>query len=233
MIDAVELGNEDDLYCYDADVPNGHEATQAEIATWLRGYGQFLKTGAKIVHELRYYPEAKIITSGLGHAGNYRSDQAIPRPGRLIATLQNVDGVNYLDNAEYHVDGYGTHIYPSPNAIDSIVKQTLHEDRAALGPNKPLWVTEWGFLDLKAFPNKKGETLNQGMREFLNAFDAVRREMSLGPVMYYAYIVKISRNGCRKQPHSPILLGVDDERSLWSVCILDLASPTFDVDGRL
>jgi hypothetical protein len=45
-IDAFEIGNEFDTTCYDADVPVGHSASEKEIATWLRGYGEFLKAAA-------------------------------------------------------------------------------------------------------------------------------------------------------------------------------------------
>lgn len=57
-IDAVEFGNEDDTFYYDADVPDGHLASPAEIHTWLRGYGEFLKTGAAILHDPLHYPNA-------------------------------------------------------------------------------------------------------------------------------------------------------------------------------
>ena len=30
----------------------------------------------------------------------------------MMAMLRNVDGFNYLENKEYKVDGYGTHLYP-------------------------------------------------------------------------------------------------------------------------
>jgi hypothetical protein len=66
-IDAVEFGNEDDSYYYDADVPNGHFASPEELHKWLRGYGEFLKTGAELLHDPRYYPLAKIITFGIAH----------------------------------------------------------------------------------------------------------------------------------------------------------------------
>jgi len=101
--------------------------------------------------------------------------------------LRNVDGFNYLDNAEYHVDGYGTHLYPSPNDIEHSLTSTLREDEAALGRDKPFWVTEWGFLNLKAFPNRRGETLGQGVEEFLAIFERLKPTIPLGPVMYYAY----------------------------------------------
>ena len=75
-IDAVEFGNEDDVDCYDADVPSGHAASPAEIATWLNGYGHFLKTGAEALHS--FFPQAKIITFGITHGSDRWDDPASP-----------------------------------------------------------------------------------------------------------------------------------------------------------
>jgi hypothetical protein len=80
-------------------------------------------------------------------------------PARIVVKLKDVNGFNYLDNARYHVDGYGTHVYASPNDVSGSVVRTLDEDTVALGTARPLWITEWGFQDLQAFPNKKGQTL--------------------------------------------------------------------------
>jgi hypothetical protein len=61
------------------------------------------------------------------------------------------------------------------------------EPSDALGKDKPLWVTEWGFLTHNDFPNRKGQTLTDGMKEILATFDSLAGEIPLGPVMYYAY----------------------------------------------
>ena len=112
-VDAVEFGNEDDTSCYDADVPSGHPASPAEIRVWLRGYGAFLMTGASLAHARRNYPDAKIITFGIAHGGDPK--ESLSEPAEAVAALKAVDGANDLDNAAYHVDGFGTHIYPSPS----------------------------------------------------------------------------------------------------------------------
>jgi hypothetical protein len=148
-IDAVEFGTEDDSYPYDADVPNGHKATPEEIKTWLHGYGQFLKTGAEILRDPRYFPQAKIITFGIAHGCDACDMSHLSSPARFVAMLKDVDGHNYLDNSSYHVDGYGTHLYPSPNDIKNSVTSMLEQDTAALGRDKPIWITEWGFLVCK------------------------------------------------------------------------------------
>jgi hypothetical protein len=69
-IDAFEIGNEFDTTCYDADVPVGHPASEKEIATWLRGYGEFLKAAALVIRDPNYFPHAKIITFGIAHGSD-------------------------------------------------------------------------------------------------------------------------------------------------------------------
>jgi hypothetical protein len=119
-IDAAEFGTEYDAHAYDADVPGDREVTPQDVQVWLRGYARFLKTGAEVLHDPRYFPQAKIITFGIAHGWTppYKAPRHIDMPARAVAMLRNVDGFNYLDNASYHVYGYGTHLYPSPNDID-------------------------------------------------------------------------------------------------------------------
>jgi hypothetical protein len=187
-IDAVEFGNEDDTYAYDADVPNGHAATPEELEIWLRGYGQFLKTGADVLHDPHYFPEAKIITFGMAHdiMAWDNPPHHLERPASVVARLSNVDGFNYLDNSSYHVDGFGTHLY-AKNDIGTWVTHLLEEDAAALGQSKPIWITEWGFGNLSAFPNKKGQTISQAMEEFMSTLEILQRKIPLGPVFFYSY----------------------------------------------
>jgi hypothetical protein len=188
-IDAVEFGNEDDSYYYDADVPNGHSASQTELHIWLHGYGEFLKTGAEILHEPNDYPQAQIITFGMAHgytAPGHPSHN-LSNPAQVVAMLKSVDGFNYLDNASYHVTGYGTHVYASPANAGQSATALLRQDIWALGRNKPLWITEWGFTDASKFPNAKGQTASQGMKEMLDAFDDLGQRIPIGPMFFYSY----------------------------------------------
>jgi hypothetical protein len=187
-IDAVEFGNEDDVDCYDADVPSGHVASPDEVATWLSGYGRFLKTGAEVLHDS--FPQAKIITFGITHASDQWDNPPhhLSKPARVVAMLRNVKGFNYLDNSSYHVDGYGSHIY-AQNDIDDVIAGCLREDASFLGKDKPFWVTEWGFSDPKGFPNKKGKNMNDALEESLEAYEKLNREIPLGPLMFYRYDV--------------------------------------------
>ena len=188
-IDAVEFGNEDDSYYYDADVPNGHSASPAELHTWLHGYGEFLKTGAEILHESNYYPQARIITFGIAHGYTApgHPPQSLSNPAQVVAMLKNVDGFNYLDNASYRVSGYGTHIYASPANAGQSATGLLRQDIWALGRDKPLWITEWGFTDATKFPNARGQTASQGMKDMLDAFDDLEQRIPIGPMFFYSY----------------------------------------------
>jgi hypothetical protein len=129
-IDAVEFGNEDDSYYYDADVPNGHFASPEELHKWLRGCGEFLRTGAELLHDPRYYPQAKIVTFGIAHGCDRCGGppQHLSNPGRIVAMLKDVDGFNFLDNASYRVDGYTTHIYASPSVGGPGLTALLRQD---------------------------------------------------------------------------------------------------------
>ncbi|WP_157450082.1 hypothetical protein [Bradyrhizobium sp. ARR65] len=202
-IDAFEFGGEFDQYCYDADVPRGHagSATPGEIKTWLKGYGRFLQTGAAIAHASKYFPQAKIITFGMAHSGDSRSGGAFPAPARYVAMLRDVDGVNYLKD----VDGYGTHLYPSPNDIVNSVRHLLGEDVAALGRDRPIWITEWGFLEIRAFPNRSGRTLPQCVQTFLDVLDEARRDIPIGPAMYFRYDVWLTDATGKPLPQADVL----------------------------
>jgi hypothetical protein len=205
-VNAVEFGNEDDQYCYDADVPNGHVASKEELLTWLRGYGHFLKTGALILHDPQYFPNAKIITFGIAHvlAAWDTPSHHLEHPAHVVAMLRDVDSVNYLDNSSYHVDGYGTHVYAS-NDIEAIITLFLREDAANLGHDKPFWVTEWGFSNPKAFPNKNGQSVSQAMEECLAVFDKLGKQIPLGPLMFYRYDVWLADGSGGLSPLADVL----------------------------
>ena len=206
-IDAFEIGNEFDTTCYDADVPVGHVASEREIVTWLHGYGEFLKAAALVIRDPHYFPHAKIITFGIAH-GSDKWDKPwrhISHPAAVVARLRNVNGFNYLDNNLYHVDGYGTHIYPWPGDIIGSARGTLSQDADDLGRDKPFWVTEWGFLSKSSFPTQKGESLAQGIKEILATFDNLATDIPLGPVMFYRYDVWLTDGSGNLLPLADVL----------------------------
>jgi hypothetical protein len=185
-IDAFEIGNEVDWICFNGDVPDGHTPTEVELTTAVRGYAHFLKVAAEVIRDPHYFPNAKIITFGIAHSSDRwdKPPHHFSNPARMIAALRNLDGFNYLDNAIYHVDGYGTHIYPNPDNLEQSATDLIRQDAAILGPDKPFWITEWG-LNANKYPNKQGQTRSQGMRTFYAALDKLH--IPLGPPFYYAY----------------------------------------------
>jgi hypothetical protein len=185
-IDAFEIGNEVDWICFNGDVPDGHTPAETEWMTAVRGYAHFLKTAAEVIHDPHYFPNAKIITFGIAHSSE-RWDQPphhFSNPARMVAMLRNLDGFNYLDNATYHVDGYGTHRYPNPDNLEQSVTDLIHQDAAILGPDKPFWITEWGLPSNK-YPNQQGQTRSEGIQTFYGVLDKLH--IPLGPRFYYAY----------------------------------------------
>ena len=185
-IDAFEIGNEVDWICFNGDVPDGHAATEAEFMTAVRGYAHFLKTAAEVIHDPRYFPNGKIITFGIAHGSDRwdRPPHHFSNPARMIAMLRNLDGFNYLDNTLYHVDGYGTHIYPNPDNLQQSVMDLVRQDAAILGPDKPFWITEWG-LAANRYPNKQRQTRSQAFKDFYDTLNKLR--IPFGPPFYYAH----------------------------------------------
>ena len=185
-VDAFEIGNEDDQYCYNPDIPNGRIATDDEVRNAVRAYSKFLYVAATTIKNPTFFPQAKVITFGIAHAGG--TSGHVADPARFIAMLKNVDGINYIDNPAYHVDGYGTHLYTSPNNFAAFVSN-LHQDIDALGRDRPFWVTESGFTTTpqKAFPNKSGQTEWEGIDQLLAVFTSIQQTVPLGPVMFFSY----------------------------------------------
>jgi len=185
-IDAFEIGNEVDWTCFNGDVPDGHAPSEAELMTAVRGYAHFLKAASEVIHDPHYFPNAKIITFGIAH-GSDRWDHPphhFSNPARMVAMLRSLDGFNYLDNATYHIDGYGTHIYPDPDNLEQSVTDLIRQDAAILGLDKPFWITEWG-LPSNRYPNKRGQTRGEGFRDFYAVL--AKLHVPFGPTFYYSH----------------------------------------------
>ena len=147
-VDAFEVGNELDLYCNDADVPNTSEfarhnwkwfLTPEQDRAFASGYAPFLKTFATVIRE--YFPHAKIITCGMSNpTGN-----SMP----LVEALVNwKDASGRTFDYTTLVDGYGSHIYlPSDTTLNALTRATDElTSQAAILPHiqeKPIWITEW------------------------------------------------------------------------------------------
>lgn len=186
-VDAFEIGNEVDWVCFNGDVPFGRWATARDVDVAARGYARFLEAAAEVIREPGFSPDTKIITFGIAHAdmGWDLPPHHLPNPAAFVASLRDLDGVNYLSNARYHVDGYGLHIYPKPGDIKGSVDATLKRDVAALGTDLPFWITEFGWRKGQ-FPTRSGETRPQAIRDFFAAL-AEHPQDKFGPAFYYNY----------------------------------------------
>ncbi len=187
-VDAFEIGNEDDWVCFNGDVPFGRPATAEDIRIAARGYARFLEAAAETIRNPRFFPRAKLITFGMSHADagwDQNPPHHLPNPAAFVASLRDLDGKNYLDNARYHIDGYGSHVYPEANDIARSTVATLAKDRAALGPHLPVWITEFG-LRREQFPNRQGLSRAQATKVFFATL-AQTSPAAFGPVFYYDY----------------------------------------------
>jgi hypothetical protein len=76
--------------------------------------------------------------------------------------------------------------------LEQSVTDLIRQDTAALGADKPFWITEWG-LDANSYPDKLGQTRSQGIRDFYAVLDKLH--MPFGPTFYYAYNLLIDAKG--------------------------------------
>jgi hypothetical protein len=145
-VDALEIGNELDLYCNDADSATGAEwakhqwhwfLTPAQVQTFVNGYAAYLATSVTAIRT--YFPNAKIITFGM----------SMPAAAPLIQALASVkDAKGKVTDYSQLVDGYGSHIYPTSDTTLDLVKGASADlaNEAAVFPHvkdKPIWITEW------------------------------------------------------------------------------------------
>jgi len=145
-VDAFEVGNELDLYCNDADNPNGAEwarhqwrwfLSAAQSQAFARGYGPFL--GASVAAIRKYFPQAKIITYG----------NSLASSAPLMEALANVrDEQGKIIDYTRLVDGYGAHLYPVSETTEKMVEGATASlrnlaDHYPHVSEKPIWITEW------------------------------------------------------------------------------------------
>jgi len=182
-VDAFEIGNEVDWVCFNGDVPFGRDARPDDIETAARGYARFLQAAAEVIHKAA--PRAEIVTAGLAHIDDDWDRPLrhhLPNPAAFVASLRNLDGKDYLSNAR--VDGIGSHIYPDANDVVGSVAGVLAADKAVLGTDLPIWITEFGF-HVDQFPNRAGDNRSRAIADFFAALSRARARF--GPVFYYSY----------------------------------------------
>ncbi len=229
-VDAFEIGNELDLYCNDADMPKTSDfashhwkwfLTSDQVQAFVRGYAPFLKASVELIRA--YFPNAKIITFGMGNpTGN---------SAPLIAALANyTDPSGQTFDYTSLVDGYGSHIYtPATTTLAMITGATAElTGQAALLPHvqeKPIWITEWNESASAFWSSKKwyfqyradgthGGDLNladaQGTYPAMSRADAIRAfetdvvdrlrsqadPIDIGYLFYYSYDSAGKSNMC-------------------------------------
>lgn len=137
-IDAFEIGNEFDWVCFNGDLPMDRTVGERELMVHARAYARFLDRAVTVIK--RHYPNATIVSHGAANGTGANLPGMMVSPGKLIALLKDIDGVNY----QRKIDILGLHLYPGATAARSA---GAHAERyvADTGMNLPVWVTEWGY----------------------------------------------------------------------------------------
>ena len=137
-IEAFEIGNELDTTGFNSDSP-------ANVALFVQSYGAFLNAAIGAIRA--GMPTAKIITVGFANEMSYDPSGHLANPPAALAQLKSWNGQNLLAK----VDGYGMHVYPTPDNIAGWTQAIFAQYQAAGISDKPIWITEWGF-HRAAFP---------------------------------------------------------------------------------
>jgi hypothetical protein len=146
-VKAVEVGNEWNIACYNADVPAKSKSTPPtadEIKHVVDAYAKILAAATTVIHREDCYPHAKVISGGLSNAGTHYNGHNMLHTGKLLGALRSYpyrDGKTLFDV----IDGIGLHHHPEnvDEQIDSIVNTIDKINKDAGSPNKPFWITEW------------------------------------------------------------------------------------------
>lgn len=139
-VDAFEIGNELDWVCFNGDLPMDRPVEDSELLAHARAYGRFLARAEQVIHQSKYYPNAKIVSHGVANGPGITHPGMMKNPGKVIAMLKNVDGVNY----QKHLDVLGIHVYMEPVAAKN-AGAYVKDFKGDTGTSLPVWVTEWGF----------------------------------------------------------------------------------------
>ena len=168
-VKAIEVGNELDLVGFNADVPTTRAPTDADYQLFAETYAKFLERTVSIVKRPEFYPNAKIILGS--PAIDWSPASGKLDPAKMYAPLRNLNGKNYFAL----VDGIGIHYYPALHENGSQSMARTKAFLSAIGePNRPLWVSEWGYAN-NSFPNASGA---DRYRAFVTLYDAIVRSES-------------------------------------------------------
>ncbi|HBM2949258.1 TPA: hypothetical protein LVL69_000856 [Klebsiella oxytoca] len=211
-IDAFEVGNELDLYCNNADMPDKNDfiynkwkwfLSASQVGKFTAGYGPFLKSSVSVIR--KYYPHSKIITFGMSNpTGNSAS---------LIQALSEYkDDKGQVSDLTLLVDGYGTHLYPKGKTTSAMVNDSISQlsSQAALLPHlseKGIWITEWNetasafwagnkwYFQYKS-NGEQGGDLN--LKDNFGKYDAMTRAEVIKT--FYNDVIKYLKN----RPNTPV-----------------------------
>ncbi|MDR3606822.1 MAG: hypothetical protein P4M08_05495 [Oligoflexia bacterium] len=178
-IEAIEVGNEMDTVCFNADVPWGTVATAAQTAQILQSYAAFFSASVSTIKI--YFPYAVILPfapadiPSTGWVGYHLNDSL-----NFISSLSNVNGVNYLALT----NGVALHIYPSAENPLTTISSTgnilmIDQTRQIFGAQVPIYITEWGYNQAS---NRAAE-----MTQFLKAVSGYNSSGPILAAIYWAY----------------------------------------------
>jgi hypothetical protein len=136
-VEAWEIGNELDTNGFNADDPQ-------DVALFQQAYGRMIQTAVRAIKDPAYasaFPSTKIVTVGFANELDFNPGGHQPNPPAALAGLRNLGGVDYLAG----VDGYGMHVYPTPDTVASHTQRIFQQYQDAGLTDRPIWITEWGF----------------------------------------------------------------------------------------
>ncbi|MDE2430103.1 MAG: hypothetical protein KGM99_15375, partial [Burkholderiales bacterium] len=186
-IDAFEIGNELDWFCFNGDLPADRPADDHDLQVVLRGYKEFLRSAAEIIRDPQLFPDSKVIT--FGTANGRGENGSIKNPEKILDELRQLGEFDFVQNSIYRISGVGIHIYPRPFHLREDIFSIIGTYKKHIPSNIPIWVTEWG-LDDDDFSIKNPFHLVNGISEFYrNLKDAAKfYGVSIGPAFYYCYV---------------------------------------------
>ena len=195
-IEAFEVGNEFDYFCFNGDAPSGADRsfTNEDEVKWAQAYALFLQSSAKVIRQ--ELPAAQVITFGIANIPDWFGPLRgfhLSNPARTLALLKDLEIEGTRSNYFNYADGIGVHIYPHPNTDkiedrngNSILMSDVKELKDL---TKPFWITEWGYRQTSfseaGKTNKFGETRQDLFLEFLSMLNE-QVDFELGPVFLYA-----------------------------------------------
>ncbi|MEY4617617.1 MAG: hypothetical protein RJB66_2577 [Pseudomonadota bacterium] len=181
-LDVVEVGNELDQICFNADVPWGRTATANEVKLAQKAYAKFLE--ASVLKIRQYFPNAVILPFAPAHFYPDLQGFHFVDDFGFIAGLKNIDGVNYLALT----NGIALHAYPKNKNLGGTYEATSATDLSIIkhaasvfGKSTPIYITEWGF------DQGNSQTRHRQMTQFLQTVDSFKGKANIQATMYFAY----------------------------------------------